>query len=124
MKKTHKKAAFVFALLEAPTMKEACRRCGISYDTGRRWTHTPEVQEMLATLRKEILDQSIGRLITRMDKAIATIDRNMDSKEASPFVQSFSAKVVIDHGVDIYKLANLESKISEFEALLKERDML
>ena len=59
---TRKMHLAVTALLQAPTIEAAARRCGVSTSTLSRWVKRPEFQDVYEQARHDLVTRSLSSL--------------------------------------------------------------
>lgn len=116
---TDNQEKFLLNLMASSTIKEASSKTGISHDTAQRWLKLPHVQEKYTAMRKEVLNESLLSLAKDVSVARETLRKHCTDENTSAYVQVLSAKTILENGLDLFKLFELEQKIVQFEEILK-----
>lgn len=113
-KSWRKKEALAVALLEAPSVAEACRRVGISENSAYRWLREDsEFREILRSAKKRLLDLALARLEGITAKAINTLEEILEKGTHEPSRVS-SARAVLEM---VLKLREHDEILERLEAL-------
>jgi hypothetical protein len=115
-KLARRREQFLVALLTAPSIIEAARKCEISETTARRWLAMPEVRERYQALRREAVDQALAQLQSVTGAAVLTLARNLRAESAGAQIRA--ALGIIEHAVRAVELADLQLRLEQLEALV------
>ena len=74
---THNQAKFIAARVSESTLEAACKACGISDETGRRWLKLAHVKAAYEAACKALFDEALLELQRSSTMAIATLRRNL-----------------------------------------------
>lgn len=86
--------------------------------TARRWLKLDHFQSAFKSAQRQLFDQALTGLMQKVDKAIETLDRNMDGEEVPPSTQVRAAQIVLEQSIGIYKVGELEQEIEELKQAL------
>ncbi len=114
-----KQMAAIGHLVQGMPMGEIAGKVGINEKTLWRWRQDAAFQAGLRQAENALFDESISVLKRTMKAAIFCLVRNM-SEKVTPYVQVQAASKLLDAGVEVHKISELESKIALFEQLVKE----
>jgi hypothetical protein len=109
---------FVAAMIDAPTLTSACRKCKISDDTGRRWLAIPEVKQVLDELSSRVFDQDVGRLKRVAGFALDTLVSALTDADPNP-TKVRAAHILLEKSLEFGKIQELEKRMVELENHLK-----
>lgn len=107
----------ISCLVSGLNITAAAKAAGIGDKTARRWLKLPHFQRAYKDAQRSLFDQALTGLMLKVDKAIATLDRNMT--EASPYTQVSAAKIVLEQAIAVHKMSELEQKVAQLEELLR-----
>ena len=116
---TTKQHQLVAALLAGNSVVDAAALVGCGERTARRWLILPPVQRALHEARKEIVDQTVTQTITNLGKAMSTLLQVMEDVEAPHATRVRAAQIIYEHGLNLAGLSEVESRITEIEAMVK-----
>jgi transposase len=115
-----RKEALAVALLESPSVVEACRRVGISENTAYRWLREDaEFQELFRGAKRRLLDLALTRLESITSKAIGTLEEILEAGTHEPARVSASRTILEmvlklrEHDEILERLEVLEKRILE-----------
>lgn len=115
-----KQQKLIEALLTCDTVLEACEVAKVASSTAYHWLQEPAFKAAYDEAKKAVFTQSLNALLSVPVDAIATLKRNL-SAETPNAQQVAAAKILLEKAVDIYKVTELEARLSDLEAKLKER---
>lgn len=116
---TSKQRDAALLLACATTIKDTATAIGISEKTIDRWKHNPAFLVAIRDCEDEIYDAALRRLKRVADEAIACLERNMSPDHAAPYVQVAAASKLLDAGLQVSKVQELEKLLAELEARLQ-----
>src|SRR5438067_2162002 len=116
---TPKQELLITALLTPLSIVTAAKAAGIAEKTARRWLKLPHFQAAYQAAQKSLFNQALTGLMQKVDKAIETLDRNMDSKETPASTQVRAAQIMLEQAINVHKMSELEAKYAELEQLVK-----
>jgi len=82
------------ALLEAASITEAAKVCGLSEKTLRRYLEDPEFQKEFRAARRTVFEQNIVRLQSLHAVAVETLERALTCN--NPSVEVRAAQIIIE----------------------------
>ena len=115
-KSLRKKEALAVALIEAPSVVEACRRAGVSTNSAYRWLREDaEFRELFRSTKRRLLDLALARLEGIVTRAISTLEEVLESGTHKPARVSASRTVL----EMVLKLREHDEILERLEALEK-----
>ena len=110
----NRKADLALALAAGGTVKAWADAHGVPERTARTWSHSPEVLDQVAAIRRAVLDRAIGRL---SDHAIAAADQiaALARDAASEAVKLQAARAVLADLMAVSNYAALEDRLADVE---------
>lgn len=118
---TPRQEMLISLLLAGVTIVAAAKNVNITEQTAHRWLKLPHFQAAYKQAQQSLFSQSLQGLQGKIDKAIHTLDRNMDSEDTPASTQVRAAQIVIEQSVSIYKMSELEAKIAALEQAMKQQ---
>lgn len=116
-----KQDSLISLLLAGVSIVTAARQVGIAEKTAHKWLKLAHFQEAYKAAQRSLFDQALTGLMLRVDKAISTLDRNMDGEETPASTQVRAAQIVLEQAIAIHKMSELEQKIAELEQYIKQQ---
>jgi hypothetical protein len=117
---TPKQDQLIELLLAGVNVSAAARQLKIGDKTARRWLKLPHFQAAYKTAQRALFDQALTGLMNKVDKAIGTLDRNMDADINTPAsTQVRAAQIVLEQAINVHKVSELETRLAELEERLK-----
>jgi phage terminase small subunit len=116
---TPKQDTLITALLTPLSITAAALAAGVSEKTARRWLKLPHFQQAYKAAQKQLFNQALTTLMSKVDKAIDTLDRNMDGELVPASTQVRAAQIWLEMSVNMYKTQEIEEKIAELERIVK-----
>ncbi len=118
---TPKQDRLIELLLSGINVSAAAKETGIADVTARRWLKDEHFLVAYRQAQQMLFDQALTGLMHKVEKAIATLDRNMDADISIPAsTQVRAAQIVLEQCIAIRKTAELEQKILELEEYIQE----
>ena len=114
---TRKMHLAVTALLQAPTIEAAARRCGVSTSTLSRWVKRPEFQDVYEQARTDLVARSLSSLQIASIEALEALKRNAAC--GLPSVEVRAATALLDQSLRATELAGLEARLDALEDTVK-----
>jgi hypothetical protein len=102
------------------TIIAAAQAANVSERQAHRWLKQAEFQRGLKAAQKRVYDYTMMKLLGKVDKAINTLDRNMDAR--IPHVQVLAASKVLDMAHQQVDVIALEDEVAELKQLLDAKD--
>ena len=118
-KETNKEKALT-ALLEAKSIAEAAKLCGMSEKTLRRYLQEDDFKKDYREARKLIFEQNVMELQTLHTKAIETLEKKLSSRSDSVAVRA--AAIVIMQTRKDYENTEILERVEAIEDALKEQN--
>ena len=107
--------ALVLALACGATVEAAARQCDLSERTVYTRLKDPDFQRRVKQVRTDMVRRSAGLLSAASGEAVRTLLALMKDA-APPAVRLGAAKAVLELGMRIRELAELEAEVRELEA--------
>ncbi|MGD0620911.1 MAG: hypothetical protein ABSA82_00345 [Thermacetogeniaceae bacterium] len=111
---SRKQETAISCLLEQPTIKEAAVFCGVGEVTLWRWMQQPDFQECYRAAKRQVVEQSITRLLQVTGEAVSTLREIMLDKEAPTSSRVSAAKTILETAI---KSVEIEDILTRLEAL-------
>lgn len=116
---TPKQELLIEALLAGHNITLAAKVSGVADKTARRWLKLPHFKAAYKAAQKQVFDQALQGLMFKVEKAIHTLDRSMDSEDAPPGVQVRAAQLILEQAINVHKAEELEQRVIHLEERLK-----
>jgi transposase len=113
--------ALMLALACGATIENAARKSGISESTVYRRLKDPGFKRELAKLQSEMVQRATAMLTASTTEAAKTLLALQDLS-MPPAVRLGAARAVVDFGIKMRQMGELEERLAAMEALLKDRD--
>ncbi len=117
---TSKQQQAILLLAKGSTIVAAAKELGINEKTLDRWKTLPEFKAALRLAEDELYTEALVQLKQVAPKAIACLVRNMDPEEAAPYVQVAAASKLLDAGLQVTKVQELEKLLADLETRLQD----
>jgi hypothetical protein len=118
-KQSRKEDEVILALLTEPTLERAAKKCRIAVKTLWRWLQQPEFQARYREARRVLFKEALLHLQQCSEKAVWALTRNLQC--AVPSVEVKAALGILEHAIKASHLYELQDRVSELEASLKNR---
>jgi len=109
----------LLALVCGASVDQAARQAGVHPQTARRRLHDPVFKGRLDALRTDMVTRSAAMLTAAGVESVQTLVELQKSPNA-PATRLQAAKAVLELGIKLRQLAELEATLEEMEARLKE----
>jgi hypothetical protein len=109
----------LLALACGASVDQAARQAGVHPQTARRRLHDPEFKGRLDALRTEMVTRSAAMLTAAGVESVRTLVE-LQKPPNAPATRLQSAKAVLELGVKLRALAELEATLADMEGRLKE----
>lgn len=106
--------ALVLALACGATVEAAARQCDLSERTVYKRLQEPEFQQRVKQVRSDMVRRSAGLRSAASGEAVRTLLALM-KESAPPATRLGAAKAVLEVGLKIRELADLEAELRELE---------
>jgi hypothetical protein len=117
-KKPRKLDEFIRALLTNPSLEDAARAVGISRTTAWRWLKNPAVIAQLHEARREAWGRALAMLQEAGPEAVQALREVLRAAESESSKVS-AAKAVLELGVKVVELTDLQQRIETLEQVAK-----
>jgi hypothetical protein len=105
----------ILALASGATVQGAARQCQVHERTVYRRLEDPAFQARVQEARGEMVKRSAGMLTAAAGESVRTL-LSLQKDSAPPAVRLGAARAVIELGIKVRELADLESRIAALEA--------
>jgi hypothetical protein len=112
-----KQQSAALLLAKGVTIAKAAKELGINESSIDRWKKQPVFMAAVHHAEDDLYNEQLRALRKVAGAAIACLIRNMG--EAKPYVQVSAASKLLDLGLQVQKVAELEARITELEELVK-----
>ncbi len=113
--------ALMLALACGATVESAARKASVSESTIYRRLKEPGFQRDLAKLQSEMVQRATAMLTASTLESAKTL-LSLQDPSMPPAVRLGAARAVVDFGVKMRQLVELEERLAAMEALLKDRN--
>lgn len=113
-----KQEMLIAELIAGNNITIAARLADVGDKTARRWLKLPHFQQAYKAAQKQVFETALAALLLKVEKAVDTLDRNMDSVEAPAAAQIRAAQIVLEQANNVHKMRELEEKLVELEKLV------
>ena len=111
----------MLALACGATVESAARKASVSERTIYRRLKDPGFQRDLAKLQSEMVQRATAMLTASTLESAKTL-LSLQDPSMPPAVRLGAARAVVDFGVKMRQLVELEERLAAMEAILKERN--
>lgn len=118
-KRARKQEAAIIALLQAPTIEEAAKVCGIGESTLWRWMQQPDFQAAYRDARRRVVEAALAGLQQAAGEAVGALRKNLTCGQAGTEVRA--AVAILEQAVKATELLELEERIARLEEALAGR---
>ncbi|VTU02487.1 phage protein : Phage protein OS=Acetonema longum DSM 6540 GN=ALO_17461 PE=4 SV=1 [Gemmataceae bacterium] len=112
--------ALLLALACGATVEAAARQCGLTDRTIYRRLSEPAFKDRLQALRTDMVARAAGMLTAAAGEAVRTLLQLQ--KDAPATVRLGAAKAVLEVGMKLREIVDLEARMAALEARLAEQD--
>lgn len=109
----------IAALLNHSSIPEAAKSIGIGERTLFRWLKLDPFKSAYREARQEVVSQAIARIQAGMARAVTTLKAVMKNEDAPASARVSAAKAMLDMGLKVVEIENLEARIDEIEKVVK-----
>lgn len=103
----------ITALLGTSSFSDAAVLIGVNVSTLRRWMDIPEFQEAYRTARLKLMESTVSRLQRVAEKAVATLERNLNCGQFATEVRA--AMAVLENAAKGIELIDMEQRLAALE---------
>lgn len=113
-----KQEMLIAELIGGNNITIAAKVAGIGDKTARRWLKLPHFQQAYKAAQKQVFETALAALLLKVEKAVDTLDRNMDSVEAPAAAQIRAAQIVLEQANNVHKMREMEERLGALENLV------
>ncbi len=117
---SRKQTAFVLALLEHSTVRDAARAAGIAERSGWRYLGLPSVRGALAQRQDAAMAQATTSIVGDMGAARQVLRDAMQDAHTPMGVRVRAAGLLLDCGLRLFELVALAQRVSDLERMVKD----
>lgn len=114
-----KQEAAIAALLNAKSHRAAAKKAGVAASTLQRWLLQPEFLEAYRDARRTVVETALAQLQRATGAAVATLERNLKSKEPSGQIRA--ALAILQHSIKAIEVLDLDTRVRNLEAIAKQK---
>ena len=107
------------ALIASPTIKEGCKKAGVSVKQYYEWLKNPIFRERLEQEQKGICEKTLSSLEESITAAFQTLRTLLQSKNEN--VQVRSADSLLNFGLRLKELQQIENRLNAIEEMVLNR---
>ena len=111
----------LIALACGATVQAAAAQCGIAERTAYRRLEDPEFKARLSKTRGEMIERATGMLTAAAGEAVRTL-LSLQKAATPPAVRMSAARAILEIGMKLREVVDLEARMSKLEALVQEHD--
>jgi hypothetical protein len=111
----------LLALACGATVDAAARQCGLSDRTVYRRLQEPAFKKRLDKVRADMVERSSGMLTAAAGEAVRTLLALLKDS-APPPVRLGAARAILEVGIKVRQLVEVEVRLAELEALVARQD--
>jgi hypothetical protein len=112
--------SLLLALACGASVETAAKQCGICERSVYRRLEEPAFNARLQELRSDMVKRAAGMLTAAATEAVRTL-LSLQKDSAPPAVRLGAARAVLELGIKIREMAELETRLTELEAILKQQ---
>jgi len=109
-------------LLSGEHISHVAPKVGVTEHTIYRWYKLEAFSTAYDAGQRAIFEEVLQSLRLRVRKAIDTLTRIMGDENAPHASQVRAASIILEQAIATYKLSELEQRVKEVEAKLKEKE--
>jgi hypothetical protein len=113
-----KKTALGIAMARGQSVAAWARQNGVAERTAHNWSNERIVREACDQWRRRVLNQAIGRMVRRSNKAVDGIERLAQEAE-SESVRLSAWRAILGDQMTLAKFSSLEHRMKELEETQK-----
>lgn len=113
-----KQEMLIAELIAGNNITIAARLADVGDKTARRWLKLPHFQQAYKAAQKQVFETALAALLLKVEKAVDTLDRNMDSVEAPAAAQIRAAQIVLEQANNVHKMREMEERLGALENLV------
>src|SRR5579885_2440084 len=110
--------ALLLALACGATVEAAARQCALSERTIYRRLREPDFRARLQAVRSDMVQRTSGMLTAAAGEAVRTL-LALQKESAPAAVRLGAARAVLELGIKVREVAELEARMDELEAMVK-----
>jgi hypothetical protein len=113
--------ALLLALACGATVEAAAKQCHLSDRTIYRRLKDPAFRARLREVRSDMVRRAAGMLTAAAGQAVSTL-LSLQKESVPAAVRLGAARAVLEIGIKVREMAELEARMDELEALVKQQD--
>jgi hypothetical protein len=116
-KQTKADSTLLLALACGATVEAAARQCGLSERTVYRRLAKPEFRQRIQALRADMVQRASGALTAAATEAVRTL-LALQKDSVAAAVRLGAARAILEIGIKMREVADLEGRIAALEEML------
>jgi cell division protein FtsB len=112
--------ALLLALACGASVEAAAKQCGLAERTVYRRLEDPDFKTRLQDVRSDMVRRAAGMLTAAAGQAVGTL-LALQKESVSAAVRLGAARAVLELGIKVREVAELEARMDELEALVKQQ---
>jgi hypothetical protein len=108
------------ALAAGSSVAQASRDCRVGTATIWAWLKLPRFKDRLSDLRRQLVNEALGRLSDLLGKAGDTYAKLLDALDTPPRIKLDTANAIYDRFVGLSNFAELRAEIERIKAEIPE----
>jgi phage terminase small subunit len=121
-KTTTKQDVFIQAMLAGNTIVTSAQIAGCNEKTAHAWLKLPCVQTAYTEAKRQVFNEALSQLMLDTGEARTTLKAIMKDETVQPGARVRAAQILLEQSISIYKHEEIEARLADLEAQLKERD--
>lgn len=112
---------FLKALLETPSIEQACRQADIAKNTGYKYLRDEAFMKEYRGIRRELMQQVTGKLQQASDDAVKVLEEVMnDNVDSTPSARVQAAKNILDIAYRAIDVDDIQERVDELSKMILE----
>lgn len=109
---------FLKALLETPSLEQACKVADIAKNTGYKYLKDDTFMKEYRAIRRELMQQVTVKLQKSSEDAVHTLNEIMVDTDATPSSRVQAAKNILDIAYRSLELDDIQERVDYLESRL------
>jgi len=111
----------IACLLSENTIEGAARQAGIGFTTLNRWLNDSEFQQRYREARRQIIEQTVSRLVAVASRAVQALDDIVSNPETAAAARVTAARTILENVYKWNEVSDLQARVEALEKILAER---
>lgn len=110
---------FLKALLETPSIEQACRQADIAKNTGYKYLRDEAFMKEYRGIRRELMQQVTGKLQQASEDAVKVLEEVMnDNVDSTPSARVQAAKNILDIAYRSIEIDDIQERVEQLEGVI------